>query len=429
MKVLSEKDILDKFVHRELTISEEESDYTHLSIITGEIYANLAQLWSRRGGGNNGHIGDFMRPTLYATHSATPWVDPPTPPIDPPYPNGGACTQAQRDIVKETWDRDVAEYSTWTNSRNVIRKQIVDAVPSACLDELRHRIRGFFNVTPRAMIDLILKRSGKITDTLKQQNKAAFSDSYDPGLPISSYFKRIEDAVQLADDSGMPYTPEQILDQAVYQMRACKLYKEEIKTWKDKAAVDRTWDNFKTHFADAYFEKKEDNEFGSKGAGYQATTEHGANAATTEHSANIAEALNNLAFAVSSDSDQFKNLTAANNTLADQLKVALDQNKVLTTLLSKKIGGMAHTTDDAEKEGRPNKRARAGGRPLNTDPWDPNGYCWTHGFKVRVGHNSWTCGGQHTDKKHKREATRDKTLGGSQVNKDWKFSVKDEPKA
>ena len=87
MKALSEKDILDKFVHRELTISEEESDYTHLSIITGEIYANLAQLWSRRGGGNNGHIGDFMRPTLYATHIATPWVDPPTPPINAPYAN------------------------------------------------------------------------------------------------------------------------------------------------------------------------------------------------------------------------------------------------------------------------------------------------------------------------------------------------------
>ena len=45
---------------------------------------------------------------------------------------------------------------------------------------------------------------------------------------------------------------------------------------------------------------------------------------------------------------------------------------MLTTLLSKTIGGMANTPDDAEKEGCPNKCARAGGRPLNNDPWDPN---------------------------------------------------------
>jgi hypothetical protein len=67
MKALSEKYTLDKFVHREISISEVESDYNHLSTITGEIYANLAQIRSRRGGGDNGHIGDFMRPTLYAT--------------------------------------------------------------------------------------------------------------------------------------------------------------------------------------------------------------------------------------------------------------------------------------------------------------------------------------------------------------------------
>ena len=27
----------------------------------------------------------------------------------------------------------------------------------------------------------------------------------------------------------------------------------------------------------------------------------------------------------------------------------------------------------------------------NIDVWDPAGYCWTHGFKVKKGHNSKTC--------------------------------------
>jgi len=48
---------------------------------------------------------------------------------------------------------------------------------------------------------------------------------------------------------------------------------------------------------------------------------------------------------------------------------------------------------------------------------DPKGYCWTHGYRVRVGHNSFTC----TNKKegHKDEATLPNNLGGSTQNKNW----------
>ena len=42
--------------------------------------------------------------------------------------------------------------------------------------------------------------------------------------------------------------------------------------------------------------------------------------------------------------------------------------------------------------------------------WDPNGYCWTHGFKVKKGHSSKTC--KSRGEGHKEDATRSNTMGG-----------------
>ena len=63
-KALDEKDILDKMTYSELTSSKSELDYTHLSTIIGELYSNLTLIYSISGGGQFGHIGVCMRPTL-----------------------------------------------------------------------------------------------------------------------------------------------------------------------------------------------------------------------------------------------------------------------------------------------------------------------------------------------------------------------------
>ena len=49
---------------------------------------------------------------------------------------------------------------------------------------------------------------------------------------------------------------------------------------------------------------------------------------------------------------------------------------------------------------------------------DPNGYCWSHGFKVKMGHTSMTCTKHLAE--HRDGATRVNTMGGKDYNKDWK---------
>jgi hypothetical protein len=45
---------------------------------------------------------------------------------------------------------------------------------------------------------------------------------------------------------------------------------------------------------------------------------------------------------------------------------------------------------------------------------DPNGYCWTHGFRVVTGHSSATCNSKAEG--HKDAATRANIMGGSTKN-------------
>ena len=79
---------------------------------------------------------------------------------------------------------------------------------------------------------------------------------------------------------------------------------------------------------------------------------------------------------------------AANKNLTDQIKVALEQNKVLTMLLQKNLGGKKGT----KKEDSPNKRTRLDMRTDNTENnWEPLGYCKSHGYNAEVGHNSCGC--------------------------------------
>ena len=48
----------------------------------------------------------------------------------------------------------------------------------------------------------------KITEPVKDQAKAEFREDYDPILPVSKFFKRIENATQLADDEKFPWQTE-----------------------------------------------------------------------------------------------------------------------------------------------------------------------------------------------------------------------------
>jgi hypothetical protein len=98
-----------------------------------------------------------------------------------------------------------------------------------------------------------------------------------------------------------------------------------------------------------------------------------------------AEALANLATAVSADPEAFAKLTA----LVEQLQA---ENRSLK---------------ENNKENRKNGTGCSQKKPDNRE----RGYCWTHGFRVAHNHNSQTCCAKADG--HKDDATKENTMGGS----------------
>ena len=139
-------------------------------------------------------------------------------------------------------------------------------------------------------------------------------------------------------------------------------------------------------------------------------TQHGTDTVETDDN-KVDEALDNLAYVMSSDKAQMETLATTNATLVTQVKELTATNarlaKEITTLtgiIAAMAGGMAKATLATTA-----KKSEAG--------YDPNGYCWSHGYRVHFNHTSATCRSKNPG--HKNEANRKNPMGGSESNKNW----------
>jgi hypothetical protein len=106
-------------------------------------------------------------------------------------------------------------------------------------------------------------------------------------------------------------------------------------------------------------------------------------------------ALPNLATTTAADRGVVAALTQANARLAKQLEENSNELRELKALLNQE---------------RSAKRGQRSFNPSTTN------YCWTHGFKLSSTHTGITYKTQKPG--HKKEATRENNMGGSQANKE-----------
>ena len=122
----------------------------------------------------------------------------------------------------------------------------------------------------------------------------------------------------------------------------------------------------------------------------------------------IDDTMDNLTALMSSDKGQLETSTATSATLTTQVAELTATNArlakettTLTGIITTMSRGAAMARITADKH-------------ADTD-YDPNGYCWSHGYRVHYNHNSATCRSKKAG--HKDEATRKNPMGGSESNK------------
>jgi hypothetical protein len=164
--------------------------------------------------------------------------------------------------------------------------------------------------------------------------------------------------------------------------------------WNENHTIEKTWTQFKSHFAAAHRQHKQMQVESTATAGY-----HSANAAVGQTEDQMAEdtigALVNLATETAADRGVVAALTQANARLVKQLEDTSNELRELKALIKKE---------------RTEKRGQCSFNP------SPTNYCWIHGYKVGNTHTSLTC--KLLKPGHKKGATRADNMGGSQANKD-----------
>ena len=110
----------------------------------------------------------------------------------------------------------------------------------------------------------------------------------------------------------------------------------------------------------------------------------------TEMTQDYTQTLANLAMATTKDRLAFNTLTQKNASINTQLILANNTE----TKLQAELETLKHAS----------AKCICKGRCIGLKPYDPNGYFWSHGYKVRFGHNSAT----YMTKKegHQTEATQ-----------------------
>jgi hypothetical protein len=140
---------------------------------------------------------------------------------------------------------------------------------------------------------------------------------------------------------------------------------------------------------------------GDRAFAYQATTK-------AEQAACMVTSLDNLANVAIQKNSTVKKLVATNDHLA---KALANTNAAIACLCLPNTPAAPATPSGTDNHPCPSHW-------LTIKPeWANNGYCWTHGHKVKVGHSSATC--THRKPRHITSATRSNTKGGSNANKGW----------
>jgi O-acetyl-ADP-ribose deacetylase (regulator of RNase III) len=391
MKTPSVEDIIASFPHPILPTVQGEPDYHTIHAIRKLLQANSRSIDSHLGGGALSHLGLIVSVAAYAIVApAHPWIDPEPPGRAPTEIDGG--TAAQLSAERHRWEEAVSTFRTRSTVEQALKKQIITVFEPMYLEILNNDMVGFANTSAREMLEHLFLSYGSIAAVDLERNFENMRKAWDPQQPVETMFKQIQDCVDYAEAGGITIGEAQKLSTAYTKVFATGIFHSACRRWNEQDAESKTWSNFKIHFATAYRQHKQMQ-------GESAATSGYANAAVAQPDEDLAEAaidaFANLASATAVDRAIVATLTEANSRLAKQLIESSQALKEVKALLKKERGDR-----------------------ISRRPFAPSAdnYCWSHGYKLARNHTSMNC--LYPKPGHKKEATKNNNMGGSQALKE-----------
>jgi hypothetical protein len=379
------EDVMASCPHPVLPTVQGEPDCQTIHATRKFLQANSQAIDTHLGGSTLGHLGLIISDASYSMIAPkmdtepTLWVTSNAPGRAPATMDG---TAAQISAARHIWEEDVQTYRTCTSVQQALKKKIISVFEPMYLDILNDNMVGYVSISARGMLDHLFETYGNITAVDLEINFEHMRRAWDPQQPVETLFKQIKDGADYSEAGGVLIGHPQQINVGYENIFATGHFMSACRRWNEKPTAEKTWTQFKSHFAAAHHQHKQMQKESAATAGY-----HSKNAAVTQNEDQMAEAtigaLANLATATAADRGVVAALTQANSRLAKQLEDNSSELSELKALLNQE------------------RRDRRGPRSFNPSA---SNYCWTHGYKVGKTHTSLTCNTPKTG--HKTEATR-----------------------
>lgn len=271
---------LSTFPHPELTRIIGAPTYLTLQQTRRELMANAISVHSIRGNGLLGHVVIVIGINAYnllanpapVGGNANNWTMPTHPGQAPNYPAGANSNQIAR--ANATYDRELKEFITYNETVNALKKQLLAAVDPTYICSLQDPLYGYANLTVQAILEHLDATYGTLDQTQLNKNMATLDAPWTPTESMEPLWRTAVIAQQVAQAGNDPITDATLLRKFHKVLTDSGVFTLDLRDWDKKAAVDRTWPNFKTHFTAANKERIKNATAGDLHSAHSALGQH-----------------------------------------------------------------------------------------------------------------------------------------------------------
>jgi hypothetical protein len=116
---------------------------------------------------------------------------------------------------------------------------------------------GFENITARAMMDQLFMAYGNINAVDLENNFEQMRRAWDPHQPVESLFKQIQDCADYSEAGGVLIGRTQQINVGYAKIFATGHFMSACRRWYENPNGEKTWAQFKIHFAAAHRQHKQ----------------------------------------------------------------------------------------------------------------------------------------------------------------------------
>jgi hypothetical protein len=119
------------------------------------------------------------------------------------------------------------------------------------LDIINDDMVGFANISSREMLDHLFMTYENITAVDLENNFEQMRRAWDPHQPVESLFKQIQDCTDYSEAGGFIIRHPQQINVGYGKIFSTGHFMSACRRWNEKPKIEKTWAQFKAHFADA----------------------------------------------------------------------------------------------------------------------------------------------------------------------------------